>query len=134
MERPPSRPRLLLAVVVLVALEATLLLGVAAVYVARTVLRVAEEPNVALVTAALAVVIGGFLGFAVLGLWRGRRWARAPVVTWQLLQLAVSAQALSGAIEWGGAAVVVVSLVVLAALFTPAVVRATASTADPPVT
>lgn len=118
----------------LVALEALLLLGVAATYVARAVLGLAEAPVVALVTAALAAVIGGFLVLASHALWRGRRWARAPVVTWQLLQLAVSAQALVGGVVAGGAVLVAVSVAVLVALFTPPVVRATDSPADPPVT
>lgn len=116
------------------ALEAALLLGVAGLYIARTVAGTGDAPVVALVTAALAAVIGGFLVYSCRGLWRGRRWARAPVVTWQLLQLAVSVQALAGGAPWGGAVVVAVSVAVLVGLFTPAVVRATASTADPPVT
>ena len=131
---PARRPPLLVAVVVLVALEAALLLGVAAVYAVRAVAGLADPLLVALVTAALAVVIGGFLLLASRGLWRGRRWARAPVVTWQLLQLAVSVQAVGGGARWGGGVLLAASVAVLAGLFTPAVVRATASTADPPVT
>lgn len=128
-----SRPRLLVVVIALVGLEAALLLAVAVIYVARAV-TVSGEPGVAFVTAALAAVIGGFLVFACRGLWRGRRWARAPVVTWQLLQLAVTAPVVTGPLWWGGASLVAASVVVLVALFSPAVVRATASTADPPVT
>jgi hypothetical protein len=130
----PSRPPLLLVVIAVVVLEAALLLVVAGVYVARVLSGVSGEPGVAFVTAVLAAVIGGFLVFASRGLWRGRRWARAPIVTWQLLQIAVAAPAVAGPVWWGGAALVVAGVVVLVALLTPAVVKATASTADPPVT
>jgi hypothetical protein len=132
---PPlvRRPPLLVAVVAAVALEAGLLVGVAAFYLVLALGPDADEPGAAAATAALAALIGGFLILCARGLWRGRRWARGPVVTWQLLQLAVAVPALTGPGWPVGAVLVGASLLAGVGLLTPQVTRATASTADPPV-
>lgn len=134
MDRRAPRPALLVLVVAVVALEAGLLLGVTVASIAGVVTQAVTDAGVAMATGALAAIIGGFLGLCARGLWRGRRWARAPVLTWQLLQLAVSVPAMGGQRWWVGAAFVAASLLVGLGLLTPAVSRATASTADPPVT
>lgn len=131
---PAARPPLLVAVLAVLALEVGLLLGVAGFSLVSVVRGVSAEPGMALASGALAALIGGFLGLCGWALWRGRRWARAPVITWQLLQLAVAAPAVTGPAWWAGLALVAASLLVGGGLLAPAVVRATASTADPPVT
>ncbi|MFH5823998.1 hypothetical protein [Georgenia sp. AZ-5] len=63
-------------------------------------------------TVAMTVFFVGVavvLGAAARALWRGRRWGRGPVVTWQILQL-LSGVALGGALP----AYLVVALAVLA--------------------
>lgn len=129
----PPRPILLVVVVALVALEAGLLLGLAGVSLLTGVTG-DGPPGLTLATAALAAIIAGFLGLSARGLWLGRRWARGPVLTWQLLQAAVSASELARAGGWVAAVLIALSAVVVAGLLSPAVTRATASTADPPVT
>lgn len=136
MSQPPApvrRPAVQVAVVGLVALEAGMLLGVAGFYVVGILRGAASDTGVAAFTAALAVVVGGALGVFARGLWAGRRWSRAPVVTWNLL---VGFSVLSSG-AWRtpvGAGVLVLAVVVLAAVLSPPVTRATSSGADPPVT
>jgi hypothetical protein len=128
-----ARPPLLVAVVAAVALEAGLLLGVAGFYAVGLVAGRASDAVAAGATAGLAVLLGLALGFFARALWRGRRWARGPVMTWQLLVLL----SLGTTGAWRspvGAAAVLVALVAGGCLLAPSVVRATTSTAEPPVT
>ncbi|MBK5249878.1 MAG: hypothetical protein JJE50_10705 [Actinomycetales bacterium] len=86
------------------------------------------------VSVALTVVLFGIAGLVLLGtraLWSGRRWGRGPVVTWQLLQLAVAASALGGAPWWTTYLPMVLAVVVLAGLLLPASVAATSGTGSP---
>ena len=70
--------------------------------------------------AAIAALAAVGLGFLARGLWRARRWAVSPSITWQVLQGFVGAFAVSvGAVAPGIAAVAlavvgVVALVILA--------------------
>lgn len=127
-----GRSPVLVAVVAAVALEAALLFGVAGFYVARA--SGASDALGAVVAAALIALIGSFLLASARGLWRGQRWARAPVVTWQLLQLVVAVQLLSGPQWWLGAGLALLSVVAAGGLFVPSVVRQTTGQAEPPVT
>ncbi|UER53823.1 hypothetical protein HJG43_03800 [Kineosporiaceae bacterium SCSIO 59966] len=136
MSQPPApvrRPPLQVAVVALVALEAGMLLGVAVFYVVGIARGAASDVVVAAFTAALAVVVGGALGVFARGLWGGRRWSRAPVVTWNLL-VGFSVLSSGGWRTPVGLGVLVVAVVVLVAVLSPTVTRATSSAANPPVT
>jgi uncharacterized membrane protein len=128
-----ARPPLLVAVVAGVCLEAGLLLGVAVFYLVGTVEGRATDPGAAGGTAGLAALLAGFLVLCARALWRGRRWPRGPVMTWQLLTaLAVLTTGAAGSSL--GVVVVAVALGVAAGLLTPSVVRSTTSPAEPPVT
>jgi hypothetical protein len=137
-DQPPeparrARPPLLVAVIAGVALEAGLMLGVAAYYVAGVTRQAATDAGAALGAAALIVALGAFLLVCAWALWRGRRWARGPVMTWQLLQILALATT-GGLGTWWGWVVVLLAAAVAGGLLAPPVVRATTSKAEPPVT
>lgn len=103
-------PAPLRAAGLLVLAEAAVLVGMAVVFVTDVVR--GDAPGVA---PALALTVF-FIGFALMlagsvrALWRGQRWGRGPVITWQVLQ-AASAITLTGV----PAALVTVAVVVAAA-------------------
>lgn len=129
----PARPALVAALVAAVALEAGLLVGVAAFYLVGIARRGATDVPAAAATAGLALVLAAALGLFARGLWAGRRWARAPIVTWNLLVIA-SLLSTGGWRTGLGVVVLVGSAAVVVGVLSPAVTRATASTQDPPVT
>lgn len=117
---PARRPGLLVLALVLVGVQ-VLGLAVLAIGGLGGVLAVGGTGRVTIVTLAvvllgLAVLIGG-AGWA---LWQGKRWGRGPVVTWQLLLLAVGASGLGAAQWWATIVPMVVSLVVLVGVLAPA--------------
>ncbi|CAA9415514.1 MAG: hypothetical protein AVDCRST_MAG35-1682 [uncultured Quadrisphaera sp.] len=127
------RPALLLVVVAAVALEAVVLLAVAAAYLLALVRLGTVDVLFAGLTVALAVAVAVGLLLCAWGLLRGRRWARAPVITWQLLQSAVVGPALGSGFGAGAAALLVLAALVVVGLLLPPVARATAGTQPPPV-
>ena len=114
--------RLRLLVAGLVAVEALALVGLAVFLVVETLVATATELSGALALAALASVLGVGLGACAYGLFRGRGWTRAPVVTWQLLQAGV-AMPLSASERWYvGIPLLAVSVLVLGLLLTNRVI------------
>ena len=83
-----GRPRALVAG--LVALEALAVLAGGVYLAVETVVSTALERDAAIVQAVLVLVLGLGLGYCVTGVLRGRRWSRAPVFTWQLLQVSLA--------------------------------------------
>jgi len=133
----PARPRALLAVVAAVGVEALLMLGVVVLYAVELVVADAADPRGAVATAVLAGLVGVGLALSARGLLAGRRWARAPIMTWQLVQVAAVALPLLGAGTARsaalGAGLLVLGLVAGGGLFAPSVVAATTDREDPPV-
>jgi hypothetical protein len=128
-----ARPRALVAVVVAVSVEALLLLGVAAFFGLEMLVARATDLGTAAAIAVLALLMGLFLAFCARGLWHGRRWARAPIMTWQLLTVLGVVPSLGGERWWIAAALLVLCLVAAVGLLLPAVVARTTERADPPV-
>ncbi len=99
---------------ILVMLEAAALVTVAGIYVVRAA--TGEAPaDAAVAIALLALLPGVALVFAAQALWRGARWPRGLVITWQLLQTAAGALL----VQWSpaaGAAVIAVGLAAAAAV------------------
>ncbi len=111
-----------------VVLEALVLLVVAGAYVALLVGQGTADLLFAALTVALAVGVAVGLLACARGLLRHRRWARAPVITWQLLQTATvlpAIPALQGPPRAGAVALLVLAGVAVVGLFTPSVLRAT---------
>ncbi|WP_448061663.1 hypothetical protein [Cellulomonas hominis] len=121
---PAPRPATLRLVCLLVLLEAVALVVLAGALVVDLV-RGAELPGAVAFLLAFALGVAVALVLAARALWAGRRWARSPVMTWQLLLLVL-------AIGWFGVepapwivAVVLVAAVTGVCLVLPAVVAAT---------
>lgn len=85
--------------------------------------------------AIFVLVFGGGMGIVLAivlrQLSRGKRWARGPLVTWQLFQLAVAIPLLQGATPWIGIVLLVLAALVIGGLFTPAVLRLTTERSGP---
>lgn len=107
-ERPsPGRaPAAVRAVTALVLLQA-LALAVATVALLVALVRGTSMPGPVVFMAVLAAGIGAVLAGAAVGLLRGRRWGRAPVMTVQILLVVL-------AVGWVGVELAAWSVVVLA--------------------
>lgn len=128
-----ARPPVLLAVCCLILLEAAAFAGLGIAVGAELVRGRATMPGATAFLAVCALGIAALLGLCARGLWRGRRWARSPVIMWQIL-LVVLALGWYNADPSAWALVVVgIALVIGGALLLPAVVRATTPpTPNPP--
>ena len=96
----------------LVVLEAVALIGLALFLVVELFVADAAEPGGAVGLAALTLV--GALGLLLCarGVVAGRRWARAPTLTWQLLQLSIAVPAATSDRWYLGVPAVLAALVV----------------------
>lgn len=129
----PGRPPALVLALVLAAVEA-LLLVVLAGYIVVSTLSGAGSLLGVVPLFVLPLAVAGGLVFALRGLLRGRRWARAPIITWQLFQVVLLVPALGGALRPGAIAGLLASVVVVVSLLTPAALRATDGGQGPPLT
>ena len=126
------RPAVLLVVCLLVIVEAAAFLGLAFAWVTDVLRGGATMPAASLFLAAFGVGVALLLLLAARGLWRGRRWARSPVIMWQIL-LVVLALGWLGAEPTAWAVVVlVVALLIGVGLLLPSVVAASARRQDEP--
>lgn len=104
-------------------MEGLVLLAVSLVYVVLLVVGTPTSTAAAIVSLVLFALLGLLLLASARAVSRRQHWARGPVLTWQLLQLAVAWYMAQGdPIWWVGAAVLVV-LAVLAAVGTVAATR-----------
>ena len=130
---PTDSPSLPLRVVVgAVLVEGVLYLGVTAFFIAEIVFGRPADVLAATVIAALAGLVAGFLLLCARALWWRRRWARGPVMAWQLIQL-LTAVTTTFSELWMVIALATVSLVAGVGLLLPRVVAETTVPADPPV-
>ena len=91
-----SVPRTLDVAVVAVLTEVTALVGLALWWVVEMARGQASALGVALFLVVFALGVAAVLLGSVRALRRGRRWARGPVMTWQLLQGATAFAVLQG--------------------------------------
>lgn len=129
----PTRPRWLYAVLLAVLVEALVLLAVAVVVVAQAVSGPSADLGLGVALGVLALGVAVGLVLCARGLWAGRRWARAPVVTWQLLQVAAIASGLGSDLGVAVAGLLLLSAVAVVGVLVPSVVRWTVREDDPPV-
>jgi cytochrome c biogenesis factor len=128
-----TRPGALTAVVVGVGIEVVALVAGAVVLLVELLSGGSQSVGVSLFLVVFAAGVAALLVAAVRGLLQGRRWARSPVATWQILQGVVAVSSLQvGATPW-----VVVALglavAVLVLLMLRPVVEATTRDARPSV-
>ncbi|WP_448630006.1 hypothetical protein [Cellulomonas soli] len=81
----PRRPALLVAVCTLVLVEVAALAGLGAVFGLQLVRGDASTPGATVFLALFCWGVAAVLALCARGLWRGRRWARSPVMTWQIM-------------------------------------------------
>jgi hypothetical protein len=126
------RPAVLLVVCLLVLVEAAAFLGLAVAWIVEVVRGAATMPAASLFLAAFGAGVALLLLLAARGLWRGRRWARSPVVMWQIL-LVVLALGWLGAEPTAWAVVVlVVAVLIGVGLLLPSTVNGIARRQDDP--
>lgn len=133
MEDRATRSPTLGLVVGVVAFEALLLVAVAGLFVFALGAGREVDTGASIATAVFALSFATLLGAAARGLLRRQRWARAPVLTVQLLVLlALALPLLLGGPRWAGAGLAVLALVAGGGLFAPSVLDHTRATDDPP--
>jgi hypothetical protein len=94
-----------IAAAALLGAEAIVVGLAAALYVVFAVVGDSESVAVSIGIAVVMALAAFGLGFLARGLWRARRWAVSPAITWQVLQGFVAAYAISiGSIGLGAAA------------------------------
>lgn len=123
---------MLLVVCLLVVLEAAAFLGLAVAWAADVVRGAATMPAASLFLVAFAAGVALLLLLAARGLWRGRRWARSPVIMWQILLVVLAFGWLSAEPAVWPVLVLVVAVLIGGGLLLPPVVAATAGRQDPP--
>jgi hypothetical protein len=105
-----GRPALRGVVALLVLIESFVVLCYGVFLAVETVTAAATERVAAGFLAAITIGLAAGLAVAARSVARGRRAARAPVLTWQILQIAVAAPALSA--RWYiGVPLIVVAIV-----------------------
>ncbi|MFV0426946.1 MAG: hypothetical protein ACK5KU_07925 [Beutenbergiaceae bacterium] len=124
----PWRNIVLLVALVVAGLEALTLFGAAIWSVVSMSVDDAGQTGLAVGLAVVLVVFGLLLIAGINALWHGRRWGRGPVLTWQLLQVALVLGAVGLAPAWAIGAILVMSLLVGVGLLHPASVAATGRT------
>lgn len=114
-----------MAVCALVLLQAGLLVGLAGAWAVDLARGASRLPAATVFLVLFALGVATVLALAARGLWAGRRWGRSPVMTWQVLLVAM-------AVGWLGSdpapwtvAVLLSAIAVGVGLMLPPVVAAT---------
>lgn len=122
----PARPALLVVLTVILALEAALVVGVAAWLLIELLTQKPQSYPSAVAIVVLVFLAAAWLIATVVGVARRRPWARASTLTIQILQLAVAVGCFQGLYARPdlGWALLVPALVAGVLAVSPAVVRA----------
>lgn len=127
-----SRPAAVLIGVALVLLEACALIVVSGVAVASLVRGDAAPPGAMVFFAAFCLLVAVVLVQASRALLSGRRWARSPVITWQVLLGVMAVGWLGVEVTVAAAAVLLVAIAITVCLLLPAAVAFTTGTGRGP--
>ncbi len=120
----PRRSRALAVIAAVVGLEVLALAGVVVLYAVEVVRGGAADTVGAVATAVVAAAVGTGLALAVRALISGSRWARAPLLTWQLFQIVLTAPLARGPLWWVAVPSVVLALAAGTCLVSRSVARA----------
>ena len=88
---------------------------------------VATRASRAVVGSGAAIILlayAGLLAMVARGVWRGRRWSRAPAIATQLIQLPIAWSFRGGQTTWFALLLGAVSLTIIVCLLLPASTRA----------
>ena len=128
-EKTSSQPRTLIALAIVVALEALTVAGYGLSYVVALFVGEVKLLAAMLSLIVLFFAVAAFLVAATRGLLKHARWSRSAIVFWQTCQLAVAWGSFTGPGAstgyWVGIALVVVSLAALALAFSKPVLDRT---------
>ena len=121
------RPLALLALAALLALEAVALWATAVWELVEVLTQPAASEASAIALLVLIVIAAVWVSAITVNVLRHHGWVRGAAVTWQIVQVAVGVGLLQGADPNVplGLALIIPSIVVVALLFTPAVLTAT---------
>ncbi len=124
----PARPPLLIVLAVIVALEALLVTGLALWLLFELLTQKPQSYTTAVAITVLVALGAGWVIATLVGLLRLHAWARASIVTIQILMIAVAVGSFQGLVARPdlGWALLVPAVVAGVLALTPSVVRATA--------
>lgn len=130
--KPAKRPLTLNLVIAIVGLEALVVAGLALITISQIVLGQSRSISTALALGAVIAGAAALVILIVIGLIRGKRWARSAALFWQLVQLSIALGSFTGEtpnalIGW---ALIVPSALVLILLFQKSVISATMAEMD----
>jgi hypothetical protein len=123
---PHRRPAALALLCTLVVVQAGVLVGLASAWVVGLLRGESQVPGATVFLVLFALGVAAVLALGVRGLWSGRRWARSPVMTWQVLLVVLSVGWLGVETAPWAIGVLVAALVVGVCLLLPSVVAVTA--------
>ena len=119
------------AALLLVVVQLGAVLALAVGMVVEAMRGAAQAPGPAVVMAVMFVLLVALLAAAVRALWQGRRWGRGPVLTWQLLLLAIGVSQASTLVSWLVVLLIVMPIAVTVGLVVPAAVAWTTPASSP---
>jgi hypothetical protein len=108
-----------------VLLQAAVLVGLAVGFSADLVRGRTQLAGATLFLVVFTLALAAALVLAARALWRGRRWGRAPVLTWQLLLVVMAVGWIRAEPTVWAAAILASAVVVIVTLLLPRVVSVT---------
>jgi peptidoglycan/LPS O-acetylase OafA/YrhL len=131
-DQKPRQPLALKLVAGMIALEALVVLGLAAIILFEIFAGTSKSFTTAIALFAMVAAAGTFVAFVAVSLLRSKRWARSAALFWQLVQLSVATGSFTGqfANAFIGTALIVPSLIVAILIFRKDVVAATMQQID----
>lgn len=113
-----QRSPLVTVLVVLLALQTALIVGITGYLVVELLLAEAQFPPTAIALTVLVLLVAVWLVAMTIGVQRGRAWTRGSVLTYQFLQLAIGVGSIQGFIPrpdigWWVIATAVLGLVLI---------------------
>lgn len=121
---------MLLVVCCLIVLEAAAFAGLGLALAAELLRGRASMPGATAFLTVCALGVAGLLGLCARGLWNRRRWARSPVIMWQILLVCLAVFEF-GAQPAAASVVIVIAGAIGCGLLLPPVVRATTPPPEP---
>lgn len=127
-----GRPPAVVLIAIVVLLEALLLLAAAGFYLYGLFTSTPASYGGAVFMLVLLLLLSAWLFVVGHFLWRGYRWTRAAVLTWQLFMMVIAVPTLTGGYVLYGLCLLVPPVVSAALLFQPRVVAFMSRTSQPP--
>lgn len=121
----------MLAIVIAAGIEAAALFAGALLLTVALIGGFTDDTSMAVFVLVFGGGMGVLITLMIRNLVRGKRWARGPLITWQLFQLAVAFPLMQGSTPLIGVGLLILAVIVTIAMFTPGVLRATTDRGGP---